>query len=551
MPDASSTSEAAVAVAAGPRVVGRSLGQANRLIVNTLSNYALTFVTMIATLVMTPIVVKHLGQSGYGMVAIVLAPYGIFETLAGSFGRAMHRFIPLSLADSDPQRLNRTFSTGLCGYILMGVVGAGVLWLLADYLLEGENLRPQLLKDGALAMNVLIVWLVVGFPFWGYRKGLEAIQRFDLLGLSHGIITLLRSALVIAIFWWGYGSVTFFVASQLIGLWLVSLICRHYLKRCLPDLRYSPRLVDKTTMWLMGSYSAATILGTCGEVLGGVGFRIFVGKAIGFHELGELAAVWVLQTTIFRLIDELTNAFAPAISALDAQGSHVNVTKLMISGTKISILVAASMAIVPMPVARPFLTLWLGPAFASRDTLLFILLVVLIPFCLGNTSMHVLYGLGRASITGPIQFFRSLLGLAGAGIYILYLHQGLNGACVIMFGIQALGGVVLFMFGCKATGVPIVKALIRVLFRPITIALVGALATYGMLGLIGNNAWWKITVGVGVGEFVFLILVVFFGVGIEEWQRISTFLVAARSAARRVIGRKTSTTASRNQGPPV
>lgn len=532
------SSEAVVAGVAGPRVVGRELGQANRLIVNTLSNYALTFVTMIATLVMTPIVVRYLGQTGYGMIAIILAPYGVFETLAGSFGRAMHRFIPLSLSDPDPQRLNRTFSAGLCGYILMGVVGAGVLWLLADYLLEGSDVRPQLIKDGMLAMALLIVWLVVGFPYWGYRKGLEAIQRFDLLGLSQGVITLLRSILVIVVFWMGYGSVTFFVGTQLAGLWLTCLICRRYLKNCLPDLKFSPRYVDKATMWLMGGFAVATILGTSGEVLGGYGFRIFVGKAIGLHDLGELAAVWTLQTTIFRLIDELTNAFAPAISALDAQGARVNVAKLMVSGTKISILVAASMAIVPLPVAKSFLMLWLGPAFARRDTLLYILLGVLIPFCLGNTSMHVLYGLGRASISGPIQFVRSLLGLAGAGIYILYLHQGLNGACAIMFGIQALGGVVLFMYGCRATGVSMADAFIKVLCRPVVIALMGAAATFGVLQLVGSDAWWKITVSVAAGELVFLALAILVGIGIEEWQRMTAFLVAAQGAARRVIGRK-------------
>jgi O-antigen/teichoic acid export membrane protein len=538
MSEAMPQPDAVLPASATARIMGRRFGQADRLIINTLSNYALTFVTMIASLVMTPIVIRHIGQAGLGMVTMVLAPFSVFETLANSFGRSMHRFIPQSLKDSDPKSLSRTFSTALSGYVIIGIVGAFILWLFKDVLLESEDVRPSLILDGALAMKVLVAWLVVGFPFWGYRKGLEAIQRFDVIGIVHGTITLLRMVLVIVIFRQGHGSVTFFVVAQLVGLWLINFLCGQYLTRRLPGLSYSPRMVDRPTLWLMGTYITATILGTFGEIFGGLGFRIFIGKALGLHELGELAAIWTLQITMFRLIDELTNAFAPAISALDAQGSRVNVAKLMISGTKISILVAASMAIVPIAASRPFLNLWLGPTFARREVLLEVLLIVLIPFCLGNTAMHVLYGLGRASISGPIQFCRSAIGLVGAILYVQVLHQGLNGACAIMFGAQALGGVVLLIYGCKLTQVPRREAFMKVLFRPMAIALLGAAVTYCMLQVVGGHSWWRLAVSVASGEIVYLILVLVAGVGVEEWQRISSFLVTTNSGIQRFLRRK-------------
>lgn len=528
-------SEAMAPAVAAPRVVGLSMGQANRLIVNTLSNYALTFVSMIAALVMTPIVVRHLGQAGYGVAAIVLAPFGVFESLAGSFGRALHRYIPISLAEADHRNLHRVFSTGVCGYVLIGVIGAILVEVFAGVLLGGDDVRPHLIKDGTLAIHILAVWLVVGFPLWAYRKGLESIQRFDLMNLAHGAITVLRMVVVIVVFMWGYGSVTFFVGSQLLGLLLCNWICRRQLHRCVPDLVFSPRFVDRRTLWVMGSFALATVLGTLGEILGGHGYRIFVGKAIGLHELGEFAALMTLQTTIFRLVDELTIAFAPAVSALDAQGKGVNVAKLLLSGTKVSILVAVSMAVVPLAASKPFLNLWLGPAFARRDTLFCVLLIALVPFCMGNPAMHILYGLGRASVCGPIQFVRSFLGLAAAFIYVMYFQQGLTGACVIMFAAQGIGGVVLMLHGCTVTGVPWAQALRKTLFRPLVIALASSTVTYFVLQAIGDDTWWKLGVSVASGETVFVVLVLRLGVGVEEWQRIFTFLSAARNGIQRLL----------------
>ena len=152
--------------------------QADRIIVNTISNYALTLVTMATQLVMIPVVVKHLDKSGFGLATMVLVPFGFFEVMAGSFGRALHRFIPQDLATNDARQISRTFSTALAGYVLMGLMGAVSTWFAFDWMLAGAEVSSAVMADGRQAMWVLIVWLVVGFPLWGYRKGLEAIQRY-------------------------------------------------------------------------------------------------------------------------------------------------------------------------------------------------------------------------------------------------------------------------------------------------------------------------------------------------------------------------------------
>lgn len=513
------------------------MGQANRLIVNTLSNYALTFISMLASIIMAPIVISRLGTQGYGMVALILAPFGVFETLAGSFGRSIHRFIPISLADPDPRKLNRAFSTGICGYVLIGLLGAGVLSLVSAYLLKSNEASATLAKDGALAMAVLVVWLIFCFPFWGYRKGLESIQRYDILGLVHGSVTLSRMTVVIIVFLCGYGSVTFFIGAHLAGLFVINYICSRYVHRCLPDLKVSPRMVDRTTIWLMGAFAGATILGTIGEILGGVGFRIFVGKALGLAELGDFFAVVTLQLTLGRLTDELTSAFTPTISALDAKGSKTNVAKLMVSGTKMSVIIQAAMSLVPIAVAGPFLSLWLGHEFGRLDTLLRILLLAQVPICLGKTALNVLYGLGYASISGPIQCIRSFTGMVGAFLYVTYFDGGLIGACLFMYGAQAVGGAALLYFGCLKTKVSYRDSFQKGMF----VALVAAMAVpFGMLKLVGDDAWWKVAVSAVCGEVVFFTLIFLSRSCTEETRRIFAFLAVIRTGFRTFLKRRTS-----------
>lgn len=497
--------------------------QADRIILNTISNYALTIVTMASQLVMIPIVVRHIDKSGFGLANMVLAPFGFFEVMAGSFGRALHRFIPQDLAANDEQRVSRTFTTAMAGYVAMGTVGAVATWFAFDWMLVGADVSPSVMVDGRRAMWVLIIWLIVGFPLWGYRKGLEAIQRYDLLGLSHGIVTLLRTIAVIVVFSMGYGSVTFFVGSQLAALVIVNLLCRRFLRRAVPGMRERPSLVDRASIILVGTFAAATLLGIVGEICGSYGFRIFVGKELGMDKLGALAAVWTLQLTIGRLIDELTNAFSPAISALDAKGSSANVAKLMLTGTKSSMLVASSMCIVPLAAAAPFLHLWLGESFRGYETLLYVFLLVMLPFCAGMTPTYVLFGLGRVTTTGTVMLVRGLSGLLIALAYVYWVDRNLTGAVLCMLGVQNSGGIVMLYSACRAVGVKFWYAMYEVLAKPLVLSGLAAMATWLMLRRIGDNQWWKLVVGVGLGECVLLALVLGVGLGEEERMRIFSF----------------------------
>jgi O-antigen/teichoic acid export membrane protein len=499
------------------------LRQADRIIFNTISNYSLTFFTMATQIVMVPIVIHRLGKSGFGLANMVLVPFGLFEVLTGSFGRALHRYIPLDLASSDELKVSRTFTTAMLGYVLMGVVGAVSVWFAFDWLLAGPDVPPELVGDGRTAMWILMIWLVVGFPLWGYRKGLEAIQRYDLLGFSHGLITLVRTVAVIIVFWMGHGSVTFFVASHLVSLIFVNLLCRYFLLRAVPSMRERPSLIDRATIVLVGTFAAATLVGMVGEICGSYGYRMFVGKELGLEKLGVLAALFTLQQTMCRLIDELTNAFSPAISSMDAAGASGAVVKLMLTGTKSSMFVAAAMTVVPIAAAAPFLHLWLGKDFLQYDALLYVLLLLTLLYCVGLTPTSVLFGLGRARTTGTVMFVRGVAGLLLSWAYVRWVSPSLLGAVACMYGVQYSGGLWMLWSACRAVGVRSRLAVWEVIVRPLSLALMGALATWGLLQLVGVDRIWKLGIAVAGGEAVLLGLILVAGLGEEERTRIMSF----------------------------
>ncbi len=510
------------------------MGQANRIILNALSNYGLTIITMASSMVMVPIVVRDLTRVGYGVAAVVMAVLGTFELLSNLLGRALQRHIPQDLAGNTPQRVNQTFNTARLGLMLIGVLGALVVWVLGSWLLEDPQVSDAMIADGQHAFLLLIVWLVFAFPLCAYQKGLEAIQRYDMISAYLGAVTLVRTVAVIVIFVLGYGSITVLIGSYLVATLICFLLCRRLFLRLTPQVKVSLRMVDGRAARTLGIFVLGVMFVVCGNLLSGNGFRLFVGKRLGMDELGGLAAVLALAGLMWKLIYNLANVLPSAVSAQDARGLSGNVAKILTTGTKYSVVVSVSICLVPISIAGAFFQLWLGDEFAGLDALLAILLLLQIPLCLGSASIQVLMGMGKLSLVGAVVFSRGVIGLLLAWGYVELIQPNVTGAVAWNSSTQAVGGMVVLMYALVIAGVPRLAALINVFVRPVMLGLVAALLTWWISVQIGCDQWWKLIVSVSAGELLFLALVLVAGLTGEECSRMTSFASAAGLRLRQV-----------------
>lgn len=516
--------------------------QADRLIINVLSNYGLTLIGGIASLVLVPTVIADLGTAGFGLAAMLLATFTVTDTLAAAINRAMQRHVPQDLASGDPERVSATFNSALICYAVLGAIAALVIWFIRPIYLADEAITAELRQDGTIAFALVCVCLALGAPLFAYRAALEAIQRFDLVVIHVSAATVLRTLLVIGIFKAGWGSVLVYAVSQVAAVLGSCLLCRRALKRALPQLRESFRWVRKPAVKALALFAAAGLLITGGNVMGLEGFRIVVGVGMGMEDAGGLSAIWAFRSMVFMLIRSMTNVLTPTVSALDAQGASENVAKLLLASTKYAGVAAASICIVPLTVADSFLRLWLGEKFLDLSGLMYAVLLAQVPVAMSTSSQQVLVGLGRVNSAGPLVFVRGAGSLLASAIYVwLSPAPTLVGAAVVLYIVQVSMSLVLFMVGATAAKVGRTRAVVHGMFLPIALALVGTLSTWLVAGRIGCARWWNLMTCIAVGEAVFIALILVVGLGREERRRLMSFggRVRAKLAPARTA----------NQGP--
>ena len=503
--------------------------QTDRLIINVLSNYGLTLVAGVTALVMVPVVVSELNRGGYGLAMMLLSTFTIMTTLGNAVNRAMQRYLPQDMASTETDRVNATFNSAMLMYGLLGAGAAVVVLMIRGWYLDDPAIDAQLRADGNTAFLVVAGLILIEGPMLAFQAGLESIQRFDLVGAYTSAATVLRMVVVIAFFKLGHGSVLVFVVSQVIAVMIASLLFGRSLFKAMPGLRVSLRLVRRDSLKALAVFSAAGLLVTGGNVLGLEGFRVLVGKGLGMQDVGGLSAVWTVRSMVFMIICSMTNVLTPTASSLDARGSSESLAKLLVASTKYASVAAASTCLIPLAVAGAFLRLWLGDEFGNLQTLMLIILITQVPIAASTSAQQILIGLGRMRVTGPAVFLRGAGSMAVAWLYIyLSAEPTLTGAAFWLYLTQVAFSMILFSYGGRQTKVGVWRLLIDGVALPVVLGTAAAILTWLVASQIGTSGWGQLAAAVGIGEVVFLGLIVAFGLGAEERAHLTSFLGRVR-----------------------
>ena len=329
-----------------------------------LISYWLAFLVSAGTgFFLSPYVVNHLGNTGYGIWTLLTALVGYLGLLDFGVRGTVTRYIAHHHAVGDSISSSAIVSAGLIMFTMLGTLAIAIAASFAYFsplmftIPEGLVLETRLvLIVGGTTMAATLI----GAVFGGVVTGLE---RFD---VSSGIeisVTLLRTLAVVISLGAGYGLVTLafihFFASVINGLatWVAA-------RRLYPDLRINfktPLLPHMRTILSFSFYLSA----------------LHVFSALIFYSDALVIAAFlpVSSVTYFAIAGNLgdyarqvASAFSmlmtPRVSALTAIGS-AEVANEIASAARLATLVTAPIALTFWVRGESFINLWMGPEFGT------------------------------------------------------------------------------------------------------------------------------------------------------------------------------------------
>lgn len=390
---------------------------------NTLWNLAGSTVPLVAGAALIPYTLGRLGNEAFGVLTLIWGLIGYFSLFDLGVGRALTYQLSQLSAAGRAAEIGPTLRAGMVLTLAAGLLGAGVVWVLAPGLAQHWlKISPALQHDSMQAFLIAALGVLPTTLASGLRGALEGLDRFSASNISR-----------IALGLWMFMVPAWSVYIHGPDLWVITFYL--VLGRCLVvlgmGLQLRSELFSKGAalekrhlggLWNYGFW--ITVTGVVGPLMV-YGDRFFVSAAVGAEQLPLYA---IPQEGLLRLLlipMALTGALLPRLAAMGQQEAassyRQSYRRVMLSMLGVCVLAAA--------LAYPVLAVWLSAEFARAALPVVLVLcagvwinsMALLPYTLlharGNPRLTAIFHLVELLFYFFLLWFlSSWLGLLGAAL---------------------------------------------------------------------------------------------------------------------------------------
>jgi len=357
-------------------VVGAPSALPRRFGRNVFMNYVAQAVTALAAIVITPLLLRHLGRSAFGIWILASSVVTYLQLFAAGFGGATTRLVAED-ATVRPEAAVRTLNTTFFVLVPLGALALGAGIGVAFAFPAVFHVAPALHTDVVVAVAVLAVAMAAALPCDTFGGALLGHQRFDLLSVSNALLVAATTVASIVIVVNGGGIVALAVATTAISV-SFHLVRYGMLRHIEPATRLRRRLVDRVQLgrvvrlsgWFLLLAVLTAIYNTLCDVL-------IVGIVAGVRAAAVYAVGSRLAKAAMQALDSLAQVFFPHASHTARNESRAALADIAVDGTRVTLLGGTMASLVFAVLASPGIRAWVGPGYHTAAEILVVLAVAM------------------------------------------------------------------------------------------------------------------------------------------------------------------------------
>lgn len=491
-----------------------------KLVLNSLSGTTLYLINIVVAFVMSPVLIRCLGNRDYGLWELVMSFIGYMGLLDLGIGPALVRFVAVADGKQDHDDLQKTISTAFAFFVGVGCVSVLIFSVL--------GYTPQVIagSESIAIANFSSIFLLLGinaglqFPLQVFTATLMGIQRHYFINYIRGILSVIRALLTyyLLLHYPGKGLIILamlepiFAAVQF-GLFFGAVS----LDRSLPKIALTAITWNKLKELFTFGVKSATMM--IASRLQNQSVPLIIGNIIG---LGHVV-YFVLPN---RLIDyakgvsqtlgfPLTSYFGATIG----KGDREELLSSWFNSTLVLQIVSLVMPLIIFFYGESFLALWVGQEYANAGRwVIYILVPGLVADSLATNAVRMLTAQGLHGRNAAIWLMLSVLsiplGILGASWW------GIAGVTLGTTMVMVVGNMVTVKLACSAMRVSVETYFRKTLMRLIIPLLLLSVVFRTLTILVPVRSYGNLIFQLLIGLCIYLMTVWMFTLSTEVRNRI-------------------------------
>lgn len=403
---------------------------------NTIASWLSYAVTGACALVLTPLIIKGVGASGYGVWILLVQLTGYAGILDLGVQPAVVKHVAHSRAIGDREGLRTLLSTAVALHSAIAVIVLALLLGLSFFLRDWFDLGGVSFDEARTVLALVAVSVALGFPASVFSAALKGYLRFDLV--SGLVITaqLVRAAGVLLILATGGGLVGLAwasVASSAVGL----VGGAFFLYRESSGIRLRPAAVSSPALKKLFVYGLYCFLASLGWFLAYASGALIIGATLTASDIAQYGLATSLLAIVSGLVVAFSQSLMPIASEYEATGRLELIQKAYLIGTRVSLLIVLPLAMVLVLVGATVLSVWVGPELADGSgRLLRLLAIATIISTANGPAIQVALGIGLQRRAAVISISEGIASVALC--YVLAVKVGVMGVAIGMLASAVL-----------------------------------------------------------------------------------------------------------------
>lgn len=342
-------------------------GTLTQILINLGTGWMASAIQMIISLALVPFLLLHMGKDGYGLIGLLGVITSLTTIADLGLRTALGRELAEHVANRDKQAFSEIASTAFAAYLSLAAVFSAILYFAAPWLVGTLKIPESLQSDAQNLLRIYGVWsIILSFVVPVFSAGLASHHRYDVINgvqIAGGILTSMLLFLVISLvgkplYGWmlvvmGMGLVT----AGCTFLFFLKLYSENPLK---PERIHLNRL--RSLLHLGGKMYALQLTNIFSERSDPLIISYFLGPAgVAIYQSGQKLSQ-SLRPIVLMLVTQI-DPIATRSHVLNRQDQQ---QKILIYGTKFTLIFGSLVAAGIISLATPFCSLWLNASLGKE-----------------------------------------------------------------------------------------------------------------------------------------------------------------------------------------
>ena len=388
----------------------------NQLQAGAVLSYISMGLGYLVSIVYTPLMLRLLGQSEFGLYNLVASVVAYLGVLNFGFGSAYMRYYSRYKIHEEREKIAILNGMFLIIFFLLGIIAAiaGTVLTMNTEIIFGSQLTNLELSKAKLLMMILVINLAISFPSIVFNSNITASEKFVFQKIVQMIKTIANPFVVLPALILGYGSIGMVVTTTLLNITVEIINAAYCLKKL--KMKFSFRSFDFKLMKEMMIFSSFIFINLVIDQINWNVDKFILGRFQGTVSVAVYGLAAQLNTYYLSIASTISSVFIPRVHKLVAQSaSNDELTKLFTKIGRIQFILLSLISSGLVFFGRPFIQFWAGSSYSDSYLIALLLIIpVTIPL-IQNIGIEIQRAKNLHQFRSWVYFF---IALANVGMSI-------------------------------------------------------------------------------------------------------------------------------------